>query len=259
MLMRFSSAGSTRAGVRILAAAAAIAGALLMPGAGFGAQAGGDVSGIWWGVKYSPKLEIVGGGDIPYNAAGKAQYAKNMAALKDGTLKDEARRLCTPDGVPRILGNPYPFKFIQTPGQTTIIYELNRVFRVVQMDTPQLPALDLEIAPYYSGHSVGHWEGDTLVIETAGFNEKTFLDATGAPHSDQLSTVERVRKINAGKQLEITVTITDPAMLTRPITARYLYDAHPEVQLQDYVCGEPHRDISHIPGVTEARRARLGG
>jgi hypothetical protein len=247
------------AGACVCATALALAPVLAVPAAGFAAQAAGDVSGVWQAVKYSPKLEIVGGGEIPYNAAGKAQYAKNMAALRDGSLADEARRLCTPDGVPRVLANPYPFKFIQTPGQTTIIYELNRSFRVVQMDTPQLPALDLEIAPYYSGHSVGHWEGDTLVIETAGFNEKTFLDATGAPHSDQLTTVERVHKINAGKQLEITVTITDPGMLARPISARYVYDAHPELQLQDYVCGEPHRDISQIPGVAEARRARAGG
>jgi hypothetical protein len=66
-----------------------------------------------------------------------------------------------------------------------------------------------------------------------------------------------MRKINGGKQLETVVTITDPTYLTRPITARYVYDSRPDVQVAtDYVCGEPHRDISHIPGVTEARRAR---
>src|SRR5215470_11139704 len=96
-----------------------------------------DISGIWQSVKYSPKLEIQGGGDIPYNEKGKALYAKILAGLKDGSIKDEARHLCVPDGIPRILGNPYPFKIIQTPGQTTIAYELNRVFRVVVMDKSQ--------------------------------------------------------------------------------------------------------------------------
>lgn len=216
-----------------------------------------DISGIWWSIKYSPKLEITGGGDIPYNDKGKELYAKTVAGLKDGSIKDEARHLCVPDGIPRILGNPYPFKIIQTPGQTTIAYELNRVFRIVLMDKPQESAHDLEILPYYSGHSVGHWDGDTLVIETAGFNEKTFLDATGAPHSDQLTTVERIRK--AGRQLEDTVTVTDPELLIRPFSARFVYDPHPELRLQDYVCGEPHRDISQVPGVTEARRARTQG
>ena len=261
MVLSAGSLNITRFGrARLGLAAASIVGAMLLPAFGVLAQVkpAGDVSGIWWGVKYSPKLEIQGGGDIPYNDKGKAQYAKNIAGLKDGSIKDEARHLCVPDGVPRILGNPYPFKIIHTPGQTTIVYELNRVFRIVIMDKPQLSEDDLEVAPYYSGHSVGHWDGDTLVIETAGFNEKTFLDATGAPHSDQMKTVERIRKINGGKQLEDVVTITDPEMLTKPIMARYVYDPHPELRLQDYVCGEPHRDISKIPGVTEARRARGG-
>ena len=253
MHMRFAAIGRRA----LLGAAVSV---LLLPAAELlaaAARPGGDISGVWWSVKYSPKLEIEGGGEIPYNERGRALYARNMAGLRDGSIKDEARRLCTPDGVPRILGNPYPFKVIHTPGQTTILYELNRTFRVVLMDRPQLPPDQLEIAPYYSGHSVGRWEGDTLVIETAGFNEKTFLDATGAPHSDQLKTVERYRKINGGRQMENVVTITDPAMLTRPITVRYLYDFHPEVEVQtDYVCGEPHRDISHVPGVSEARRAR---
>src|SRR5690348_4955070 len=180
-------------------------------------------------------------------------------ALPICSIKDEARHLCVPDGIPRILGNPYPFKIIHTPGQTTIAYELNRVFRIVMMDKPQESAHDLEILPYYSGHSVGHWDGDTLVVETAGFNEKTFLDATGAPHSDQMTTVERIRKINGGKQLEDVVTVTDPELLTKPFSARFVYDPHPEIRLQDYVCGEPHRDISQVPGVTEARRARTQG
>src|SRR5689334_14488409 len=163
-------------GLRFGACALAIAVPMLLAqSAAFGqANAQHDVSGIWWSVKYSPRLEITGGGDIPYNEKGKTLYAKNNAGLKDGSIKDEARHLCVPDGIPRILGNPYPFKIIHTPGQTTIAYELNRVFRIVMMDKPQESAHDLEILPYYSGHSVGHWDGDTLVVETAGFNEKTF-------------------------------------------------------------------------------------
>ncbi len=263
MMVRMLSVGglkplcltAARAGVF----AAAFAAAMLLPASGALAQGtpAGDVSGVWWGVGYNPNLEIQGGGDIPYNEEASARYAQNMAGLEDGSLVDEARRLCVPDGVPRILGNPYPFKIVHTPGQTTIVYELNGVFRVVLMDQIQMTPDRLEIYPYYSGHSVAHWEDDTLVIETAGFKDSTFLDATGAPHSWQMSTVERIRKINDGSQLENVVTITDPLMLTEPVIARYLYDAHPEVELQTYVCGEAHRDISHIPGVTAARRARI--
>jgi hypothetical protein len=229
--------------------------ALAQQGGGAPGGTARDISGVWWVTKYSPNLEIEGGGDIPYNAKGRAAYQRNVAGLKDGSIVDKARTVCVPDGIPRILGNPYPFMIIQTPDQTTVIYELNQVFRVIGMDQEQLSTEDLEVTPYYSGHSVGHWEGDTLVVETAGYNDKTFLDATGAPHSDEMTTVERIRKVN-GKQLEDAITVTDPEYLTKPLSARFVYDLRPEVSLETYVCGEEHRDISHVPGVTEARRAR---
>ncbi len=207
-----------------------------------------NISGVWWTQSYSPKIQTVEGGELPLNEKGKSEYAANMAALKDGTLKDEARRLCVPDGLPRILGNPYPFQLIQTPGRVTFVYELNHVIRPIPLDKPQQSAEELEVAPYYSGHSVAHWNGATLVIETAGFNEKTFLDATGAPHSDAMTTVEQVRKVD-DKTLEDVITVTDPAMFTKPWSARFAYDLHPEVRLEDYVCGEKHRDISMVKGV----------
>jgi hypothetical protein len=216
-----------------------------------------DVWGVWWVTSYSSKIQIIGGGDIPYNDKGQAEYRKNIAGLKNGSTTDEARRVCVPDGIPRILGNPYPFLIVPARGHIVMTYELNHVIRIIIMDQKQVSADELEIAPYYSGHSVGHWEGDTLMVETAGYNDQTFLDATGAPHSNQMTTVERIRRISGGKQLEALVTVTDPEYLTKPFSARFVYDAHPEVRIDaSYNCGEPHRDISHVPGVTEARGAR---
>jgi len=86
------------------------------------------------------------------------------------------------------------------------------------------------------------------VIETGGFNEKTFLDATGAPHTDELTTVERIRKISP-TQLEIVITVKDPDYYTREWQARFVYNLRNDLRIEDYVCGEPHRDISGIPGV----------
>jgi hypothetical protein len=207
-----------------------------------------DISGVYWATTtYSAKIQPVGGGDLPYTPAGKAAYEKNIAALKSGELVDTARRFCVPDGVPRILATPYPLEFIQTPGQTTIIYEMNHAIRVVAMDKPMPKDEELIPYPYYDGHSVGHWEGDTLVIESAGFNDKTFLDATGAPHSDAMKTVERLRK--TGNQLEDVVTVHDPDMFTRDWSARFVYRQRTDIRLQDYVCGEKHRDISSVSGV----------
>ena len=209
------------------------------------------ISGVYWATAYSPKIQPVGGGELPYTPAGKAQYEKNIAGLKDGSLTDTARRFCVPDGVPRILASPYPFEIIQTPGQVTMIHELNHAIRIVLMDKPVPKDDDIAIiaAPYYDGHSYGHWEGDTLVIETLGYNDKTFLDATGAPHSDAMHTIERIKKTNGGKELEDIVTVHDPMMFTKDWSARFVYQLRNDLRIQDYVCGEPHRDISMIKGV----------
>jgi hypothetical protein len=99
--------------------------------------------------------------------------------------------------------------------------------------------------PSTIGHSTGNFEGDTLVIQTNGFNEKTFLDATGAPHTDMLVTTERIRKTNANT-LEDVITIHDPMYYTRDFQVRFQYALRNDVRLEDYVCGEPHRDISGI-------------
>jgi len=208
-----------------------------------------DISGTYWATRYNAKIEIVGGGELPLTAAGKAAYDKNVAGLKDGSIADNARRLCVPDGIPRVLATPYPFEIIQAPpGQVTIVYELNHQVRTIAMGK-KLPSDDeLSIFPYYNGHSVGQFEGDTLVVDTGGFNEKTFIDATGAPHTDEMHTVERIRK-TAPNQLEDVVTIHDPMYYTRDWQARFVYTLRNDVRLEDYVCGEPHRDISGVAGV----------
>lgn len=228
----------------------------LISGSAYAADAAPDISGKYWATQYNAKIQLVGGGELPLTAEGRAAYDRNMAGLKDGSIIDEARLRCTPDGPARVLATPYPFEIIQAPpGQITIVHELNHMIRTITMDQP-LPSLE-ELIPYpwYNGHSVGHWEGDTLVIENAGFNEKTFLDATGAPHTDQLVATERVRKISP-TELEDVITIHDPQYYTRDWQARFVYTLRNDVRLEDYFCGAEHRDISHIPGVTEARRAR---
>lgn len=210
---------------------------------------GPDISGVWWANTYSPRLRPQEGSELPFTPAGRAAYEKNIAGLKNGTIEDAARTLCTPDGVPRLLATPFPFEIIQTPGQVTMIYEMNHVIRLVDMRKPLPNDEQLSILPYYDGHSAGQWEGDTLIIRSGGFNAKTFLDAYGAPHTDEMHTTERIRKIGGGQQLEDVVTIEDPKYYLQPLTVRFVYDYHPEIRLQDYVCGEPHRDLSRVKGV----------
>ncbi len=207
-----------------------------------------NISGVWWTGSYSPEIALIDGAELPLTIDARARHAENRAALSADPLSDEARKFCTPDGLPRILASPYPFEILQTPGFVTIIYELNRVVRRIALDAPMPDDNTLLFFPYFSGHSVGHWEGDTLVVESAGYNDKTFIDATGVPHSNQLRTVERMRKLDDGR-LEVEIISTDPENFTAPFTARYLYDFHEGLRIEDYTCGKPHRDISHIEGV----------
>jgi hypothetical protein len=208
-----------------------------------------DLSGIYWTSQYNAKIQIVGGGELPLTAAGKSAYDKNVAGLKDGSIIDAARRYCVPDGLPRVLATPYPFEIVNgPPGQITIIHELNHQIRTIKMDKPMPSEKELISFPFYNGHSVGHFDGDTLVVESAGFNDKTFVDATGAPHTDEMRTSERIRKINPN-QLEIVITVHDPQYYTRDWQARFVYTQRNDVRIEDYVCGEEHRDISAVRGV----------
>src|SRR5712692_3117012 len=150
---------------RVGATSAALLAVSLVSGSAFGADAP-DLSGIYWATQYNAKIQIVGGGELPFTPAGKAAYDKNIAGLKDGSITDNARKFCVPDGLPRVLANPYPFEIIQAPpGQITIIYELSHQIRPVAMDKPMPSDDELETWPFYNGHSVGHFEGDALVIE----------------------------------------------------------------------------------------------
>jgi hypothetical protein len=235
--------------VRTGSALAAVLAMSVLSGSALGAGATPDISGTYWATEYKAKLVLEGGGELPLNAAGREAYAKNMAGLKDGSITDAARKFCVPDGMPRTMASPYPFEIIQAPpGQITMVHELNHQIRVIAMDKPPQTLEQLIAYPFYNGHSTGRWEGNTLVVHTNGFNEKTFLDATGAPHSDQLVTTERLRKISP-TQLEDVITISDPAFYTRDFTTRFVYTLRNEIRLEDYVCGEQHRDISGVRGV----------
>jgi hypothetical protein len=218
-------------------------------GAAAGAAGVPDISGTYWATQYHAKIEPIGGGELPFTAEGKAAYEANIAGLKDGSLTDAARKYCTPDGLPRLLATPYPFEILQAPpGQITIVHELNHEIRAIFMDRPPPSKEEMAPLPLYNGHSVGHFEGDTLVIQSAGFNGGTFLDATGAPHTDELVTTERIRRMSPS-ELEDVVTIHDPEYYSRDWQARFVYALRDDVRLEDYVCGEKHRDLSSVQGV----------
>lgn len=218
-----------------------------------------DLAGTYWAEEYHPRIQVVGGGEPPLNPEGKAAYDDNRAGLKDKSLDDPTRTYCLPDGIPRLLSTPYPFQLYQLPpGQVTFVHELNNQVRAIPLNKPLPSDEDAQDRPTYEGLSTAHYEGDTLVIEAKGFNDQSFLDSSGLPHSEVLTTIERVRKV--GDQLEIVLTIHDPKYYTRDWQARFLYRQQPKgFRLQEYVCGEPHRDINKVKGIPEIRALRARG
>jgi hypothetical protein len=230
----------------VLAAAWALLPIFATAGAADGAP---DISGTYWATEYNAKIQPAGGGELPFTGDGRAAYEANIAGLKDGSITDAARKFCVADGLPRLLASPYPFEILQAPpGQITMVYELNHQIRAIAMDKPLPSEKEMAPLPLYNGHSVGHFEGDTLVIQSAGFNGGTFLDATGAPHSDALATTERLRRLGA-TELEDIITIHDPEYYSTDWQARFVYALRNDVRLEDYVCGEQHRDLSSVKGI----------
>ena len=222
----------------------------VLPQISLAASTAPDISGIYWATTYSPRIQPVGGGDPPYKPEAMAEYRKNMVDIASGKLEDRARTYCVPDGVPRVLEDPYPFEIVQVPnrGEMYLLYEINHVIRRVDMQKPLPPLKELQDLPFYVGRSAGHWEGNTLLIDTAGFNTTSFLDNSGAPHSDELRTTERIRKLG-NNTLEDVVTIHDPVVFTKDWQARFVYQARPDLRIMDWNCGEKHRDISKVQGV----------
>ena len=127
---------------RAVSTLAALFGLSLISGSVYAADAAPDISGTYWATQYNANIQLVGGGELPLTAEGRAAYDRNMTGLEDGSIIDEARIRCTPDGLPRALATPYPFEIIQAPpGHITIVHELNHMIRTITMDQP-LPTLE---------------------------------------------------------------------------------------------------------------------
>src|SRR5260370_31048587 len=136
--------------------------------------------------------------------------------VKAGPQKDTLVVLCIPPGVPRVWTEPYPFEIITLPQRVLIIYEYQHLIRQIYTDGRDHPK---DLTPTYMGNSVGKWEGNTLVVDTIGFNDKTSVDGTNHPHSDALHVVERIQRV-AHQILKLDTTIHDQKTSVQPWVAR---------------------------------------
>jgi hypothetical protein len=151
---------------------------------------------------------------------------------------------CLPDGVPHADLLPEPFKIVQTPTEILMLYEVETMFRQIFMDGRKLPD---DPRGTWLGYSVGHWDKDTLVVDTMGFNDLSWLDARGHGHSEEMRVEERFRRRDFG-HLDVTVTITDSKVFTKPVTIKFVEELLPDTDVFEHICAENEKDAAHLPG-----------
>ena len=161
----------------------------------------------------------------------------NQRLQNDG--KDDPAAHCKPTGTPAVVSVPVPHKIVQTPQLILILYEEGTVFRQIFLDDRQT-VQDPE--PRWMGYSKGRWEGDTLVVDTVGFNDQSWLDRAGHPHTEALHVIERYRRRDFG-HIDIEVAVDDPKAYTKPITYTQKTTLVPEEDLLEYFCSENEKDV----------------
>jgi len=198
-----------------------------------------DLSGVW----------LVSNGSFYLTSDLKPEDIRPWAATLYKQREDDFRRdtdgiACLPPGPKAGIGvGNFPMKIVQTPNLVVVLYEYHTIFRQIFTDGRALPE---DSNPTWMGYSVGRWDGDTLVVTTAGYNDRTTIDLAGHPHTEALRVTERFRRRDAG-HLDVQVTFDDPKAYTKPWTLPMEFTLVPDGDLIEYVC-ENERDASHLVG-----------
>jgi len=203
-----------------------------------------DLSGLWsqdhprtapvvdryWNYEFSKEPP-------PMTAWGQAQFdaAKSSFGLHTYPLaetNDPLYHSCTPPGLPRVYLHPFPMEIVQMPEEIIILFEYDSLRHPIFTDgRPH----DQTLGPLWMGDSIGHWDGDTLVVDTVNFNDKTWIDRVGHPHSDALHLVERIRRVDHGHLVD-DITIEDPKAYTKPWSAHLDFLLRPKWTLGELFC-----------------------
>jgi len=203
-----------------------------------------DLSGLWRqpnGVKYTVNIAA----DLKPDEVPMQPWAAEVYKQRQETLsKDDPVGHCLLPGVPQMNAVPYPYKIFQNPKEIVILYEAFATFRQIFTDGRDLPK---DPNPTFMGYSVGHWDGDTLVVESNGFNDVTWIDTGGHPHSDAMRVTERYHRVDFG-HIDYAVTIDDPKAYTRPWTVSYRIQLMPDTELLEYLCTQNNKDLQHLVG-----------
>ena len=206
-----------------------------------------DLSGIWRAdtMRYNENL-LPQGTDAPMLPWAAELYKRRV----DTKGYDRPMTFCMPHGVPDAMTVAgLPFKILQTPGETVLLFEEFHKYRQIHTDGRQLP---VDPDPAWYGYSVGRWEGETFVVETTGFKEGSWLDNSGHPHTEALRTTERFRRINFGR-MDLQVTIDDAKAYSRPwMSDTMQFLLQPDTELLEHLC-ENNRDLASLQQFWQGR------
>ncbi len=198
-----------------------------------------DLSGVWSGAQ---EADTFSNRDLPLTPwaaerfrSVKPGYGPHASALSNDPLQD-----CLPPGVPRILLVPFPMQIVQIPGEVIMLFEYDHYVRYIYTNRREHPK---GLQPTWMGDSIGHWHGNTFVVDTIGLTDKSWLDQVGHPHSDELHVVERIRRIDRDT-LEDDLTMDDPKAYTKPWVGKRIFKLRPGWHLMEYICEDPMDDVA---------------
>ncbi len=212
-----------------------------------------DLSGIWWvpdgsieGIDAPPKYSLNLAADLDPAALGMLPWAQELVKQRQENMrKDMPASHCLPWPVPAVAAVPVPFQILQTHSSIVILHEVQTMWRQIYLDGR---VLSERPNPTWLGYSKGHWDGDILVVDTRGFNDRSWLDGLGHPHSEDLHVIERFRRLDFG-HMEIEFTIDDPKTYSRVWTNKMPAELMPpDTQFYEDVCQENEKDVSHLVG-----------
>jgi hypothetical protein len=217
-----------------------------------------DFSGLWHVAERNPCNPAVSASGC--TEIGGSPLARNLGAKLPGGLpyqpwaaevarqraadhsRDDPHVRCLPDNPPRHWGLPHLNKIVHTPKLLVVLYEVNAMYRQIFVDGRPLPE---DPTPGWMGYSTARWDGDTLVVQTAGFRDQLWMDLGGSPMSDAAKMTERIRRPNYGT-LELEITIDDPKVYTRPFTVRMDQSIKPDTELIDEFCLENEKSYERM-------------
>jgi len=207
-----------------------------------------DLSGVWsqehprnmpvveryWNYEFNKEEPpMTAWGQAQFNAA-KSSFGQHTYPLAE--TNDPLYHDCTPPGLPRVYLHPFPMEIVQVPGEIIILFEYDSLRHPIFTDGRKH---DEALGPRWMGDSIGHWEGDTLVVDSVNFNDKTWIDRVGHPHSEELHVVERFKRMDRS-HLTNDITIEDPKAYSKPWTAHLDFVLRPTWFLGEQFCEDEH-------------------